>query len=425
MDFKRLLLLAALVLVLEPFAFAKKSKRKVLASVPAAEDSEAGEEEDGGSSSSGWQILEWEDENSRLALRYQVVIEQRNKKGLYEEIMRFETKDNSTQAQIEPPLAPGFYRYSVISYNLFNIPKAQSDWEEFAIYMAYKPRVNDASVDVNLSSNIYLDYKNDGIITFNGRNLFMPPESPDDISFSQYILRSSGGREIKPLEILEHSDNNRKIQFKFDMNDLDVGKYSLAVTDASGLTNDENSGNLVTVRFKKWMDFNISAGYICPVVLFDDTIETYFGTKVFPLGGTARMTWFPYKRRWGNLGVGLSASYTWMKVEKSEYKLESNLGCAHLYFAYAKPLFNKRLALEAHAGVGVTALLGYRFTFDHNIKSEPKSSINFSMMAGGAAQAFVFKRLYVELAVDFAAFFIPGDMTFGSLMPAASVGWQF
>ena len=388
-------------------------------------DDAAGEEDAAETPEENWQILEWEDENSRLALRYDIIIEQRDKRGNFVPLMKLETKDNTTQVKIEPPLKPGFYRYSVVSYNLFGVAKAQSDWEEFPIYRAYKPRVTDVSVDVNLSSNIYLDYKNDGIISFGGRNLFMPPEDMDDTSFTNYVLRSNAGRVVNPLQILEHSDNDRKIQFKFDMNDLDVGKYSLVATDASGLTNDPESGNLLTVRFKKWMDFNISAGYVCPIVLFDDTIQTYFETSVFPLSGTARMTWFPFKRKWGNLGIGVSASYTWMKLEKSEYSLTSNLGMAHLYFAYSHPFFNKRLSLEAHVGAGVTALLGYYFEFENDIKSDPQTSMNISVMAGAAAQIFVFKRLYVEVGADFVAFFIPDDMTFGAVLPSASVGWQF
>lgn len=458
MDFKRILCALFLILLFTPCSFAKKNKDKTEQTVNSvkkenkkdkkskkkneAAQSQAGQEQAGqeqgsdqsqdegqdeeeGAPEQNWQVLEWEDENSRLALRYDIMIQQRDRRGNYFDLVTLKTTDNTTQVKIEPPLPPGVYRYRIVSYNLFGVAKAQSDWEDFSIFKAYKPRVSDTTVNVNLSSNIYLDYKNDGIITFGGRNLFLPPEAPDDISFSNYVLRSSNGKSIKPLEILEHSDNDRKIQFKFDMNDLDVGKYSLAVTDASGLTNDPENGNLLTVRFKKWMDFNISVGYVCPIVLFDDTIQTYFETNIFPLGGTGRMTWFPFKRRWGSLGVGLSASYTWMKFEKTEYKLESNLGAAHLYFAYSKSLFNKRFNLEAHAGAGVTALLGYRFTFEHDIKSDPQSSLNISAMAGVAAQVFVFKRLYVEVAADFIAFIIPDDMIFGAVFPSASVGWQF
>lgn len=433
MDFKRLLLAAILILMLAPCSFAKKDKNKKSKSpvqgvaVEKTEDETENqiESEDNGAPDANWQILEWDDENSRLALRYDVIIEQRDKKGAYVPLMKLETKDNTTQVKIEPPLKPGFYRYSIVSYNLFGMAKAQSDWEEFPIYRAYKPRVNDAVVSVNLNSNIYLDYKNDGVISFGGRNLFMPPETPDDISFSEYVLRSNNGRTIKPLEILERADNGHKITFKFDMNDLDVGKYSLLVTDASGLTNDEDKNNLITVRFKKWMDLNISAGYICPIVLFDDTIETYFEQKVFPIGANARLTFFPFKRRWGNLGIGVSASYTYMLLEKTEYKLTSALGMAHMYFAYSKPFFNRRLSLEAHVGAGISALLGYKFEFERNITTEPKTSMNISFLAGAAAQVFVFKHLYVEVNVDFVMFFIPDDMTFGAVMPSAGVGWQF
>lgn len=438
MDFKRLLLATMLILFLAPCVFAKKDKAKKskapIQSVQAEQsqataqeehEGDAEEGEEGGAPEQSWQILEWEDERSRLVSRYDVLIQERNKKGVFVDLMKLETKDNSTQVKIDPALPPGFYRYSVVSYNLFNVAKAQSDWEEFTIYKAYKPRVNDASVSVNLNSNIYLDYENDGIISFGGRNLFMPPESPDDISFSEYVLQSNGGRTVKPLEILERAENGRKITFKFDMKDLDVGKYSLLVTDASGLTNDPDKSNLVTVRFKKWMDLNISVGYICPIVLFDDTIETYFEQNIFPIGANARLTFFPYKRRWGNLGIGVSGSYTYMMLDKREYKLTSGLGAAHLYFAYAHPFFNKRLSLEAHAGAGVTALMGYKFEFEHGIVSEPQSSMNVSFMFGAAAQFFVFKHLYVEANVDFVMFFIPDDMTFGSVMPSAGVGWQF
>ena len=439
MAFKRLLLAAVLILFAATLACAKKpkaskkSKSPVKSSQAAAAssnpqgDSQAQDDEDidNENPEQSWQVLEWEDEKGRLALRYEVLIEQRGKKGSYEPLLKLQTKDNTPQVKIDPPLAPGFYRYCVISYNLFGVAKAQSDWEEFTIYRAYKPRVNDVSVDANLSSNIYLDYKNDGIITFGGRNLFMPPESPDDISFTNYVLKANNGRVVRPLEILEHSDNNHKIRFQFDLKDLDVGKYSLVATDASGLVNDSESGNLLTVRFKKWMDFNISAGYVCPIVLFDDTIEKYFETKIFPLGGTARMTWFPFKRQWGSLGVGLCGSFTWMKMEKAEYSITSNLATAHLYFAYSHSFFNKRFSLELHAGAGVSALLGYYFEFENNIKSDPQTSMNISAMAGIAAQVFVFKRLYVEVAADFVAFFIPDDMVFGAVMPSASVGWQF
>lgn len=437
MDFKRLLLAVMILSLASPFMFAKKNKKSGVksslsekqAQEKSAENNGEGNgeesEEENGSAEASWQLLEWEDETQRLTLRYEVIIAQRDKRGSFNEILHLETKDNTPQIKIEPALEPGFYRYKVISYNLFNVAKAESDWEDFTIYKAYKPRVTGTTVSVNVNSNIYLDYDNDGIIAFEGRNLFMPAETPDDISFSEYVLQEDKGRKIYPAEILEHADNNRKIQFRFNMEDLDVGKYHLLVRDASGLTNDADSGNLLTVRFKKWMDLNLSAGYTCPVILFDDTFDTYFGKKIFPLSATTRITWFPYKRRWGNLGVGISAAYTIMSAQMDGYKIKSNLGMAHLYFAYSHPFFNKRLSLEAHVGAGVTALLGYQFEFDHNIKSEPQSSLNPSFMAGVAAQVFVYKHLFVEIGADFVMYFIPGDMTFGALYPVAGVGWQF
>ena len=258
MDFKRFLLGIMILLLLGTSVFAKKQKKKAVKSnaAAAAEQADSGEnsaegEEASANAEDSWQLLEWEDETQRLTLKYDVIIEQRDRRGNFSEILRMTTKDNTPQIKIEPALQPGNYRYSVISYNLFGVAKAQSEWEDFAIYKAYKPRVNGVSVDVNLSSNIYLDYDNNGIISFDGRNLFMPSEGIDDLSFTDYILKTDKGREVKPLEILEHGDNDRKIKFQFSMDDLDVGKYQLIATDASGLTNDPDNGNILTVRFKK------------------------------------------------------------------------------------------------------------------------------------------------------------------------------
>ncbi|HBB43048.1 MAG TPA: hypothetical protein DCZ74_05985 [Treponema sp.] len=374
-----------------------------------------------------WQILSWEEDSPENVLHYDVIIEVKDEdSGKFSETRRIETEDNSTTLQIKPSLSPGVYRYSVVSYNMLNMPSVQSDWETFVVYRAYSPLVTDIKVDVNLGSTMYLEEVNDGILTLSGQNLFMPPEDSESISFTTYQLkRNNSPITLAPIAFIDHSSNNKRFKLQFDEKKLDVGTYRIITTDASGLKNPEHKGNLLTVKFKKWMDLDVSAGYQCPLVLFDDTFKKYFEAMLYPFSFTARVTFLPFKHRWGYLGIGFHAFYTSMTHSIPAYTIHNNLGSAHLYFAYQKHIPKARLTLEAHAGAGIAGYFNYYFTFEHDIKSKPETSLDFSAMAGGAVQWYVFKRLYIEIGADFIFSLVPNDMTFGALIPSVSIGWQF
>lgn len=423
--------LLLMLLLLCGAAFAKEKKNDVIVSV--SED--AVEDENGIiPAEETWQFLEWIDDYPQYVLRYEVVIEQFDKKTKsYKEALTLETESNETRIRIVPNLKPGNYRFKVCAYNLIGLKEEYSEWCDFSIYIAYKPRVSSVSVNVNHSNTFYLEELNDGIFTVKGNNLFELQSDPDEITFSSYALVSqSGGRRYVP-EIVSHDDNNKEIVFRIDLDLVEVGKYNLISTASCGLQNDADSDSLLVLRYKKPIDFDVSGGYTFPIVMFDDTIETYFNSKMFPLSVMGKMTFIPLKKRIGYFGIGLEAYYTRMSGEERTYSIDGNLVSGYLNFVYQFPIRLKPnekgvrkqiMTLELHGGAGVEYFMNYMFHFSHDIDSEPLNSMNLSFDAGGAVSVFLTNRLYIEANVDFCITLI-SDMSMGVLRPSVLVGWQF
>ena len=426
MDYKKILLLL--------ITFINFSLFPIFATEEEVFEEESAEEEF--SVEEKWQILEWYEENPEFVSYYEVLIEKYDEKSeTYTEINKLKTEDNSTSIKVEPQLQPGMYRFKVITYDLIGFGTVESDWETFSIYKAYRPQINDISSKVNGSSTLYLEEINDGIFSVSGRNLFEIPENEKDIQFTKYFVVNQNDKKQNILvpEILNVEKNNRKIEFQLNMKDLDVGVYDFVAEDASGLKSETNNNSIFTVKFKKKVDFDLSAGYVLPVILFDDTINHYMGSNLWPLSGTFRMSFMPFKRSFGYFGVGLAGTYSRLFAEFPQYKIDGNLITAHLNFVYQLPIRFRiknseqrrhALSLEVHGGVGATFFNDVQFHFSHNIDSEKLNSINLSFDVGGAVQVYITSRLYAEIGVDFVMAFM-SDMQFGVLHPSVCIGWQF
>ena len=382
-----------------------------------------------------WQLLEWDEDEPDYVSKYEVIVEEFSEETkAFEEKLRIVTEDNTPSVKIQPLLPPGSYRYKVISYNLIDVPEAESDWYDFKIYEAYQPEVSDIKSKVNLTSTLYLEEINDGIFNITGENLFNLPENETDINFSQYFLLNTKKKNLPPIlpQILS-KENDKKMQIQFDMNNLDVGKYNFVVKDASGLESEKDKKNEIEIKFRKRIDFDVSGGYVFPVVLFDDTFKTYLDTSVFPLSLTARASLIPFKHRFGYFGVGFFSHYSRLFAEYQYYMIDGNFMNLDALFIYQLPVRVKMkdsqktrhiLTLELHGGTGLSFLNDVKFHFDHDITSDPLNSLNLNFIAGGAIQLYITNRLYLETSADFIMSFL-SDMALGVLLPAVSVGWQF
>ena len=393
------------------------------------------EEETELSAQEQWQYLEWEEENPEYVLHYEVVIESFSEKtNAFEEINRIMTEDNSCKVQVNPLLAPGVYRYKVISYNLVDVPEVESSWFEFKIYRAYQPEISDIKSAANRTGTLFLEEINDGIFNISGKNLFELPQSESDISFTEYALLNSKKKNAEPIvpEILEN-EKNRRLKVYFDLKKLDVGKYNFVATDASGLKSNIDRRSEIEIKFKKRVDFDLSAGYVFPVVLYDGTFEQYLDSNLMPLSATARASCVPFKHRFGYFGFGIFGTYSRIFADYNNYQIDGNLINADALFLYQLPVrvkvknSEKRrhiLTFELHGGAGISFFNDFKFHFEHNIASDPLNSLNLNAIAGGAIQFYITNRLYTEISADYLMAFL-NDMDFGMILPSVSIGWQF
>lgn len=430
---KKVLCTSLIILSLCPAAFAKKKKKVQIIDLPLpttenAQDatSEANEIR---------QPFSWDSAGD--VLKYEITIEQYS--ILHNGWMKYfehETNDEETQnciIYIEPTLPPGKYRSTIKVYNILGILESSlTSQDEFLVRQAFQPEVRNVTYPLYSRSTIYLDdLDNNGVVEVEGRNLFNLPETRQpvpDIQATEYYLEGSKGK-IKPESIIHHDDSNRKLTLQFDMKELDVGKYHLVAKDASGLHSENNASSEFAVKFRKWMDFDIEAGYTYGIVLHDDTIENYLGNTMFPLSGQFKISLIPIKFNRVYFGLGIRGNYSYFKSEHEGYDIDGNIMNGHviLICQIPRPLpigKPRSWFLEVHGGVGVTYFHNVKFHFPHDIVSKQLNTLSLSYDAGASLMFYLTKRLFVELGADY-VFTQNKDMPMGEALPYAGIGWQF
>ena len=359
--------------------------------------------------------------------KYEIIIERLNDDGSSKPVYFHATTEEETQAclvHIDPVLPPGHYRSEIKVFNILGlIEDDMTSIDEFVVRQAYRPEIKSVSYPLYMRSTVYLDdLDNDGIIKIEGRNLFEPAKTGKELTLTDYYLKD-GRRKVRADEVLEHAENNKSITFRFDMRKLDVGNYHFFAQDASGLHSDENSDSEFTVKFKKWMDLDVSGGYTCPIVLHDDTFPTYL-SRVLPMSAQAKVVFMPFKHSWGYLGIGLRGNYSRLYKQEDGYNIDGNLGMAHALLVYQLPTLRRRVIFEIHGGAGLAYFNNIIFHFPNDIKSTPLNTLSLSFDAGLSTQIYINKRIYSEIGLDY-VFTMNNDMMLGTLLPSLGIGWQF
>lgn len=338
-------------------------------------------------------------------LYYDFFLESKNKKDEYV----LQEKIKTENPFVELSLGAGNYRYKIFIYNLLGSLEVESDWILFDVTKAYEPKVRDVSPKI-----IYLEEAQDGIYTVTGSELRVESEF--------YLVANEGkSRHSIPGTIIDHDKNNHKVKLQFDVEKIDVSKYSLVVKNPGGL---KDKSDKITVKYKKPVDFNVSVGYAPVFILNDDTINKYFEKSFYPLVPNVCLTFIPIKRKFGYLGFALTGSYFMMNNDKGSYSVSSHCVSGSFDLVYQKLLYKRKFLLDVRAGAGVTNLLDMKFAFNNGIVSEPLNSVNISVNAGLGIQYYVLKRLYIEAGCDFTHVFIK-DMVMQYIQPVISCGYQF
>lgn len=353
-----------------------------------------------------FQTFSWEKDDN--VFKYEFIMEHFTK-GKYVEIEHKEVQGNS----IDLSLVSGTYRYKLRAYNYLGFLEVETDWIPVEIVKAYQPKIFDVT-----PGTIFLEEEQDGIYSVSGSEL----SSTTEFSLMKGVKNQDGRLKA---EILETDDKHKnKVKIQFNPEDLDVGKWTLVAKNIGGLRDFKQD---VVVKWRKAVDFNVSAGYAPIFFVASPEMKKYFNTEQMWLVPEVRMNFFPVKKRFGYFGIGLSGCFSGLNYKPDGYELNSFFFTGNVDFIFQKYFIPKRLCLDAHVGAGVVGFSGMQFKFPHDIQSEKVTSINISANAGVAVDFYFLKsvkRLYGELGCDFTYTFMK-DMNLMFIQPQLSIGWQF
>ena len=202
--------------------------------------------------------------------------------------------------------------------------------------------------------------------------------------------------------------------------ELEVGKYRYKIEESEWYyfeIEDESKKKVHPV------DFNLSLGYACPVILFDDVIPEYMEKRCWPLSGTANIEILPVKTPAGNFGIAIKGFYSRMEKEYSGYRISGNLISAYLDLVWQLPL-NRVFAFDLHAGAGGILFHNFEVNYDNLITTKKMNSLDLSLDGGLALNVFFTRHFFLRSAADF-TYSIMSDMTLGQIIPEVSLGLHF
>lgn len=299
---------------------------------------------------------------------------------------------------------PQKYRYAVAAYNLLGHEAFSTEYTEFEINKAYFPEIDRISPEL-----IYLDTLYDASIRVTGENLRQNTDF--------YLIKN---REIiRPIEIIRN-DNNRQAELIFDPRTFDTGNWFVQAQNPGDFT----AHKPLTIKFMKWYDFSLSAGYSPQIIVYDNNFKKYYFTNFLPIGIDLRGTFIFLKKRVGYFGVSFNGKWSPVSGESSEYHIQSQLAHSFLAFTYRYPIIRNKLTVEARIGGGLTYTLATKFFFEQNLTSQPFSAMHPAATAGLSIAGYAWRGLYFEAGTDCMASFSPSMITL-SIAPTISVGWTF
>ena len=294
------------------------------------------------------------------------------------------------------------------NYNLLGKKAYQTPFTEFNILKALKPQINSVSPTL-----IYLDEPHDGTFSVKGLNLL-----PESVFI---LMRLANKEQLSPL-LYQPDERHRNADIIFDEQMFDTGDYVLKVTNPGGFTSEIP----LLIKFIKWYDLTISAGYSPLFILADETILTYFNTRMSFIGGDFRITFIPLKRRFGYVGVSANLLYHRMAARMNTFNINMNILQTYINAVYQYPIIKGRLVIDIHGGAWIYGDKDLNDNFCYHLAKEGFNVISLSYTLGFKAKNinqiqeihFLMNYLYENkdrYHLDFDNLFVTGDSAGGQL----------
>lgn len=347
-----------------------------------------------------YQKLVWETIPDILG--YNFLLEQKNKKDKWEELINEFTEESFREVS----LPPGEYRYTITVINVLNQVESVSDFRNFTVKLARQPRVDSISPNI-----IYFENENSGIFSVKGVGL---------IQDTKYIFKAENSKKTIVAKVLSVDDDEEYAKIQVNMKDFEIGSYNFIVKDVSRL---EDKTHHIVFKFQKPVDFYLSAGYVFSGFAPKNVFTRYLGITYFPVGGIGKFTVAPFKRQYGSFGFSLDTRVTPLNVKTSDFDVSGIFVFSYLNAVYIRDLIKRRLSFEAHIGVGVNLLTNLAFMYGP-VKITSRVFAGFSVNTGVALRVFIVKRLYLETEFSY-LLSLGAEFPTHIFQPAISIGWSF
>ena len=355
------------------------------------------------------QRLIWEE--AEYVLHYTAILEQQGTDGVFREIQR----RSVTESYIDFSLYSGRYRLRVDVYDLLDELAFSTDWQYFYVQRALQPRLTGFS-----PSTFFLDKGRFWEITVHGENLRHD---------SEFALVAPNARITPRMHNIEAG--SARLVFAYES--LMTGVFYIYVRNPGGLDALLGTFNIVLASP---FDINISLGY-APVLpmrgfLFNDfeymgsILEAPFPDAFYALGAIARISLIPFKRPWGNLGIEVSSSLAFLDYEAEGHSINAMFLNAHVSLLYQRFFSGRRnFAFNLILGGGLTALIGFQYTFVDGRPPETTASQYASAIAGISFKGFFLRPFYIVAGVDFIHVFTPEEPMPNFIRPSVGIGIRF
>ena len=356
------------------------------------------------------QRLSWE--KAQFAIRYLVFLEKKNVvTGVWVEALRRGVSADSTFTDVS--VTAGEYRYRVASFNILDQLDNQTPWREFTVIQALQPSIVSFS-----PTAFYFDRLTPRMITITGENLL--PET--EIYLINKDTRDDNDEPLvlKPRE-LHRNELGETARLIFDEDMLLIGKYEIYAKNPGGL---ETKTGDFTIAIAKPFDINISGGYSPMLTLFGQK-EYFLDDIFFPASAFARLSFVPFKWRFGNLGLELTPSWSYISTGSGNLNSSAHLVLAHGGALFQYWLIPKELSVNGRLGFGVAAIFNYHFEYnDTGKKSDAMNTVAFSYKLGTSIQWLFYRQIFAEASVDF-VHAIHSEIPMGFIRFGISGGYQF
>ena len=343
-----------------------------------------------------WDIID------EYALNYEIVIQ------VYNNGYRDYYTETTTGFHINISLPPGFYRYSVTPYDYLGRRGEESDWEEFVVLAAHRPRIERFAPYA-----FFLDQDFPRVLNIAGFNF---------LTESEIYLRGANNNLI-PIEVT--IVNRRRAQLIFDDKTLIDGLYDIYIKNPGNL--ESHLGGFL-VSYRKPLDLFIKAAYTPVVPVYGD-LKELFGTKLFLTGAAIGFEAVSSRRNTFNGGMEIAASAYFISPAGAfriglnniaEGFMEANEGAAFadldINMAFQKRFNRNKNTITARFGCGPTFFTSYG-SYDYD------DAISFHLNFGISSYFLIHEILYLDAGVDFSHYFIRNS--FGLIKPRIGLVWKF